>query len=136
MKILACLLPAIINDDVSGLTELEFKQVQAFVDSFPACIFNTDTIEPFFSNCELTGLAGDCVVLSITRPHFKTRYINSRRGAAIETLEALNNLNYTNKGFDAAIRKACIRHQDKGRALNDECHYYVSNRSTKEWRAK
>ena len=132
MKILACLLPAIINDDVSGLTELEFKQVQAFVDSFPACIFNTDTIEPFFSNCELTQLAGSCVDLSITRPHFKTRYINSRRGSVIETESELNNLNYTDKGFNAELIYLVREYQ-----LSDPtAYYYISNRSTKEWRAK
>ena len=135
MKILAYLLPAIINDDVSGLTDEEIKIVQTFVDNHPACIFDFKE-DANIGKCEISKVRGLCVELIITRPHFKTRYINSRRGAVIETLEALNNLNYTNKGFDAAIRKACIRHQDKGRALNDEWHYYVSNRSAKEWRAK
>jgi hypothetical protein len=132
MKILDSFLSGIINDDVSGLTESEVFIVQTFVDNHPACIFNTDTTEPFFSNCELTGLAGNCVELSIIRPHFKTRYINSRRGSVIETESELNNLNYTDKSYKAELHRLVSEYQ-----LSDStAYYYVSNRSTASWRAK
>ena len=132
MKILACLLPGIINDDCSGLTELEVKTVQTFVDNHPACTFNTDTIEPFFDSCDLTGLAGDCVTLDVTRPHFKTRYINARRGVTVETLEAVNNLNYTDKGFNAELNRLVADYS----MSDSSAYYYISNRSTASWRAK
>ena len=132
MKILSVLLPAIINGDVSGLTELEVKQVQTFVDNHPACTFNTDTIEPFFDSCDLTGLAGDCVTLDVTRPHFKTRYINARRGSVIETESELDNIHYTDKSFQVELTHLVAEYSMSDRSA----YYYISNRSTKEWRAK
>jgi hypothetical protein len=132
MKILDSLLSGIINDDVSGLTEEEVKQVQSFVDQHPACIFNTDTTEPFFDKCDLTGLAGNCVELTVTRPNFKIRYINSRRGSVIETESELDNLNYSDKDYKAALNRLVREYQ-----LRDNSkYYYHSNRSTQEWRQK
>ena len=131
MKILSKFLPAIINDDASGLSKEEVKTVQAFVDTYPACIFNADEEEDF-CKCELTGLAGDCVALDIIRPHFKTQYINRRCGAAIETLEAVNNLNFTDKGFMAELNRLVAEYKLR----DSSAYYYISNRSTKEWRAK
>ena len=133
MKILTAFLSAIINDDTSGLTEEEIKTVQAFVDNYPACIFNTDTPEPFFDKCELTGLAGDCVELTAIRPHFKTRFINCRRAShTVETVDQLDNWQFTDKGFNAELNRLVCEYQ-----LSDlSAYYYVSNRSTKEWRQK
>ena len=131
MKILSVLLPAIINGDVSGLTELEVKQVQTFVDNHPACIFDADE-EEGYCNCDLTGLTGICITLAVIRPHFKTRYINSRSGAAIETLEAVNNLNYTDKSFQVELTRLVADY-----SMSDPtAYYYISNRSTASWRAK
>ena len=131
MKILSVLLPAIINDDCSGLNEVEIKQVQAFVDNHPACIFDADE-EEGYCNCDLTGLTGICITLAVIRPHFKTRYINSRRGSVIETESELNNLNYTDKGFNAELNRLVADY-----SMSDPtAYYYISNRSTKEWRAK
>ena len=132
MKIISAFLPAIINDDASGLSKEEIKTVQTFVDSFPACIFSTDG-EEGYCKCELSGLSGVCVDLSITRPHFKTRYINRRaHGKALETVTELSNLNHTDKGFSAELKRLVSEYQ-----LSDSsAYYYVSNRSTKEWRAK
>ena len=131
MKILSVLLPAIINDDVSGLTDEEIKIVQTFVDNHPACIFDADE-EEGYCKCDLTGLAGDCVTLDVTRPRFKTRYINSRSGAAIETESELDNIHFTDKGFNAELNRLVADY-----SMSDPtAYYYVSNRSTKEWRAK
>ena len=131
MKILSVFLPAIINDDCSGLTEGEVKTVQTFVDNHPACIFNADG-EEGFCKCALSGLVGDCVTMSVIRPHFKTRYINSRRGATIETESELDNFNFTDKGFKAELNRLVSEYQ-----LSDSnAYYYISNRGTKEWRTK
>jgi hypothetical protein len=132
MKILSAFLSAIINDDTSGLTEGEIKTVQNFVDNYPACIFNTADIEPFFNKCELTNLAGNCGELIITRPHFKKRYVNSRRGSVVETESELDNLHFTSKGFNAELKRLVSEYQLSDRSA----HYYISNRGTAAWRTK
>jgi hypothetical protein len=63
----------------------------------------------------------------------RTRYINRRaHGSALETVDELTNLHYTDKGFVAELKRLVREYQ-----LSDSsAYYYVSNRSTKEWRAK
>ena len=131
MKILSVFSPAIINDDTSGLTEEEIKTVQSFVDNHPACVFTAEE-EEGFCKCDLTGLTGNCVTLAVIRPQFKTRYINSRRGAVIETEDQLDNFHFTDKGFVAELKRLVKEYQ-----LSDPtAYYYISNRSTASWRAK
>ena len=132
MRILSVFLPAIINDDYTGLTDEEILAVSKLVDSYSACIMSTDTIEAFFSVCELTGLRGCCVELTIKRPQFKTRYINCRRGATVETVGELDNNRFTDRGFVAELKRLVREYQ-----LSDPtAYYYISNRSTASWRAK
>lgn len=129
--LLNCFLPAIFNDDVTDLNEDEIAIIQKFVDSLPACIFGFKDTETNFKKCELTGLAGDCVELTAIRPHFKTRFINCRRAShTVETVDQLDNWQFTDKGFNAELNRLVSEYQisDKG------AYYYVSNRSTKDWR--
>lgn len=133
MNISECFLPAIFNDDCSGLNDSEIALIQSFVDSHPACIFDFKDTGTNIATCGLTNLYGDCVELSIIRPQFKTRFINCRRaGHTVETVDQLDNFTFTNKGFKAELNRLAREYQ-----LSDSsAYYYVSNRSTKEWRQK
>tara|TARA_R110000868_G_scaffold18467_9_gene81175 strand:+ start:141 stop:392 length:252 start_codon:yes stop_codon:yes gene_type:complete len=53
---------AIINDDYSGLTDNEVKELDLFMGNLPVKNGHFDLVdyEGFFSRCEISGLHDDC----------------------------------------------------------------------------
>ena len=56
---------AIINEDYSGLTDSEVKELDLFMDNLPVDNGHFDIVdydgEGFFSRCEISGLHSECL---------------------------------------------------------------------------
>lgn len=63
-SIAAHFLPALINNDLSGLEREDVADFQIWSENTPAVIKHWDASEEtHFGHCEVTGLSSDCVIV-------------------------------------------------------------------------
>ena len=69
VTIVSAYLPALINDDYSGLSDIDCDIVKAYAESLPAyAILDTKGREPDFAMCDLCGMYGDCIAVDVYAP--------------------------------------------------------------------
>ena len=69
LTIVSAYLPALINDDYSGLSDLDCEIVEVYAKSLPNyAILDTKDRETEFAICDLCGMWGDCVQVDVYAP--------------------------------------------------------------------